>query len=181
MQSRPPPPPQVRDGHPANGLLEVTVTDRYVPLVTAAYGTRVARPTSRRGCRLATTAPTLRVGWGPSRVTMGLVGKPRSGAAATGRPGSQSAEVPAQLPQWARWGGAHATGSSCAIGGLQNLGLGSNEIGLGGRRCNETGSDTEEEEHEVHCESCPKGTTLTFSKFFLHKEGHARGALCLIR
>jgi hypothetical protein len=24
--------------------LEVTVTDRYLPLVTAAYGTRVARP-----------------------------------------------------------------------------------------------------------------------------------------
>jgi hypothetical protein len=26
------------------GLREVTVTDRYIPLVTAAYGTRVARP-----------------------------------------------------------------------------------------------------------------------------------------
>jgi hypothetical protein len=29
----------------ANGLLEVTVTVRYIPLVPAAYGTRVARPT----------------------------------------------------------------------------------------------------------------------------------------
>jgi hypothetical protein len=26
------------------GLLELTVIDRYIPLVTAAYGTRVARP-----------------------------------------------------------------------------------------------------------------------------------------
>jgi hypothetical protein len=26
------------------GLLELTVTDRYIPLVTAAYGTWVARP-----------------------------------------------------------------------------------------------------------------------------------------
>jgi hypothetical protein len=27
-----------------NGLLRVTVTDRWIPLVTAAYGTRMARP-----------------------------------------------------------------------------------------------------------------------------------------
>jgi hypothetical protein len=44
MQFRPPPPPQVRDEYPANSLRGVTVTDRYVPMMTAAYGTRVARP-----------------------------------------------------------------------------------------------------------------------------------------
>ena len=44
MQFRPPLPPQVRDGAQPNGLREVTVTDRYVPLVTAAYGMWVARP-----------------------------------------------------------------------------------------------------------------------------------------
>jgi hypothetical protein len=43
MQFRLPPPPQVRDGHPAHGLLGVTVIVRWILLVTAAYGTRVAR------------------------------------------------------------------------------------------------------------------------------------------
>jgi len=41
------------DAH-ATGLVEVTVTDRYIPLVTAAYGTWVARPaptTMASGCR----------------------------------------------------------------------------------------------------------------------------------
>ena len=38
--------PHPRSGMRAQptGLREVTVTDRYIPLVTAAYGTRVARP-----------------------------------------------------------------------------------------------------------------------------------------
>jgi hypothetical protein len=31
-------------GGQPNGFLQVTVADRYIPLVTAAYGTRVARP-----------------------------------------------------------------------------------------------------------------------------------------
>jgi hypothetical protein len=35
----------------SNGLFEVTVTVRWVPFVTAAYGTRVARPA--RTTRLA--------------------------------------------------------------------------------------------------------------------------------
>jgi hypothetical protein len=39
MQFRPPAPPQVRGPHPANGPVELTVTDRCIPLVTAAYGT----------------------------------------------------------------------------------------------------------------------------------------------
>jgi hypothetical protein len=38
------PNPRSASGVQRNGLLEVTVVDRYVPLVTAAYGTRVARP-----------------------------------------------------------------------------------------------------------------------------------------
>jgi hypothetical protein len=38
--------PHPRSGTRAqpNGLLELTVTDRYMPLATAAYGMRVARP-----------------------------------------------------------------------------------------------------------------------------------------
>jgi hypothetical protein len=44
MQFPPPPQPQVRHVRPATGLREVTVTVRWIPLVTAAYGTRVARP-----------------------------------------------------------------------------------------------------------------------------------------
>ena len=44
MQFRPPPPPQVRRVRLPNGLPRVTVIVRWIPLVTAAYGTRVARP-----------------------------------------------------------------------------------------------------------------------------------------
>src|SRR4029453_15332284 len=51
MQFRPPPPPQVRDGRQPDRPLGVTVTVRWTPLLTAAYGTRVARPA--RTTRLA--------------------------------------------------------------------------------------------------------------------------------
>jgi hypothetical protein len=44
MQFRAPPPPQVRDRRPAQ---RPDSSDRDCPLVTAAYGTRVARPASR--------------------------------------------------------------------------------------------------------------------------------------
>jgi hypothetical protein len=44
MQFRPPPPPQVRDVRPAHRPLEMTVTDRWIPLLPAPYGMRVARP-----------------------------------------------------------------------------------------------------------------------------------------
>ena len=44
MQFRPPPHPRSGRCAKPNGLFEVTVTVRYIPLVTAAYGTRVARP-----------------------------------------------------------------------------------------------------------------------------------------
>src|SRR5215213_10590136 len=51
------------------GLLEVTVTDRWIPLVTVAYGTLVARPVRMtlepRGAAVA----ALIVGLGPSSVT----------------------------------------------------------------------------------------------------------------
>src|SRR4029450_12437067 len=40
------------DAHPT-GAIEVTVTDRYIPLVAAAYGTRVAR--LERSTRLASS------------------------------------------------------------------------------------------------------------------------------
>ena len=64
------------------GLLEMTVTDRYIPLVTAVCGTWVARPArtttrssdgdgSQLGRRVTLVC-----------VTHCLVGKPRSGAAA---------------------------------------------------------------------------------------------------
>jgi len=38
------PHPRSETGTSPNGLLRVTVTDRYIPLVTTAYGTWVARP-----------------------------------------------------------------------------------------------------------------------------------------
>ena len=44
MQFRPPRPPQVRPGAQSTALLEVTVTVRWIPPVSAAYGTWVARP-----------------------------------------------------------------------------------------------------------------------------------------
>jgi hypothetical protein len=80
------------------GLLYVTVSVRWLPLVPAPYGTWVARPVGTMWL-----AP---VGEGSplaGRVWLtagddGLVGKPRSGAAASGRPGSRSVEPPAQLP-----------------------------------------------------------------------------------
>jgi hypothetical protein len=52
MQFRPPPPSQVRDVRQSNGLLELIVSVRWIPLMTAAYGTRVARP-----ARTTTLAP----------------------------------------------------------------------------------------------------------------------------
>ena len=60
----------------SNDILEVTVTDRWIPLVTAAYGTRVARP--GRTTRLAPGGdgsqldPKVR----PARGDDCLVGKP---------------------------------------------------------------------------------------------------------
>ncbi len=44
MQFRPAPDSQSGFGVERNGLLRVTVAVREIPLVTAAYGTRVARP-----------------------------------------------------------------------------------------------------------------------------------------
>jgi hypothetical protein len=44
MQFRAAPPPQVRSEGPLRGPLRVTVSDRWILLVTAAYGTPVARP-----------------------------------------------------------------------------------------------------------------------------------------
>ena len=52
MQFRPAPPLQVREERESTGVLEVTVTVRWIPLVPAAYGTRVARP-----ARTTTLAP----------------------------------------------------------------------------------------------------------------------------
>jgi hypothetical protein len=40
--------PRSGTGGQPNGFLQVTVADRYIPLVTAAYGTWVARPARMR-------------------------------------------------------------------------------------------------------------------------------------
>jgi hypothetical protein len=45
-------------GGEPNGFLQMTVADRYIPLVTAAYGTWVARPARTTMLRLAATAPS---------------------------------------------------------------------------------------------------------------------------
>ena len=74
------------------------MTDRWIPLVTAACGMRVARPV--RTMWLAPVGEGFPLA-GRVRLTAGddgLVGKLRSGAAASGRPGSRSVEPPAQLP-----------------------------------------------------------------------------------
>jgi hypothetical protein len=51
------PQPRSETGNQPNRLRGVTVTDRYVPLVPAAYGTRVARLGRRRGSDLVGTVP----------------------------------------------------------------------------------------------------------------------------
>jgi hypothetical protein len=92
------PHPRSEAVRPAHRPLYLTVSVRWLPLVTAAYGMRVARPVGTMWF-----AP---VGEGSplaGRVWLtagddGLVGKPRSGAAASGRLGSRSVEPPAQLP-----------------------------------------------------------------------------------
>ena len=56
MQFRPPPHRSSRRCAQPNGLLEVTVTDRRIPLVPAACGTWVARPTRTRQSRASTNS-----------------------------------------------------------------------------------------------------------------------------
>jgi hypothetical protein len=71
MQFRPSPPhPRSEAGAKLNDLLRVTVSVHWIPLVTAAYGTRVARP-----ARTTTLAPdgdgsSSTAGRGPSSVTI---------------------------------------------------------------------------------------------------------------
>jgi hypothetical protein len=62
------------------GLREVTVIVRWIPLVTAAYGMRVARPARTTGSQLAATAPSSTGGRGPSSVTHRLAGKGPEGS-----------------------------------------------------------------------------------------------------
>jgi len=50
--------PRSEAGGLPTGLFEVTVTVRYIPLVTAAYGTRVARPVRTTRLHLAAMAPS---------------------------------------------------------------------------------------------------------------------------
>ena len=79
MQFRPPPPPQVRGLHLPNGLLGVTVSVRWIPLVTAAYGTWVARPVRATMLHLVAMAPA---GW-EGEAVLGdhrLVGKSPEGS-----------------------------------------------------------------------------------------------------
>jgi hypothetical protein len=59
----------------SNGLLEVTVTIRWIPLMTAAYGTRVAQ--SARTTMLPPGGDGSQPGWRvrPASVTHRLVGK----------------------------------------------------------------------------------------------------------
>jgi hypothetical protein len=73
-----------RTGGPVRDLLRVTVTVRWIPLVTAAYGTRVARParttTFAPGGDGSQLAQTVRPFLGDYR----LVGKSPEGLAAAG-------------------------------------------------------------------------------------------------
>jgi hypothetical protein len=54
------PHPRSKTGAQPNGLLRVTVADRWIPLVTAAYGTWVARPTPTTMLVPDATAPVRR-------------------------------------------------------------------------------------------------------------------------
>ena len=91
--------------HPRSGpcaqpdrLLEVTVTDRWIPLVTAAYGTWVARLARTMRLDLAATAsgPDRRVR--PASVTRRRVAKGPEGLAPAGWGDSDSAPPPGRLP-----------------------------------------------------------------------------------
>ena len=89
---------------PLSGPRGVTVTVRGIPLVTAACGMRWHAPV--RTMWLAPVGEGFPLA-GRVRLTAGddgLVGKPRSGAAASGRPGSRRSSRRLSCPRW-----AHAT------------------------------------------------------------------------
>jgi hypothetical protein len=72
------------------GLREVTVSVRWIPLVTAAYGTQVARPARTTMLALAATAPARLLGEArPSATPASLQGPP-----ARGRVGWDSKPLP---------------------------------------------------------------------------------------
>ena len=50
--------PRLRTCAQSNGHLEVTMTVRWIPLVTAPYGMRVARPARTTSSLLAATVPS---------------------------------------------------------------------------------------------------------------------------
>src|SRR5512132_2702694 len=66
------------------GLPEVTVTDRCIPLVTATYGTRVARPASTTMLPLEGDRPQLAQRVRPVLGYNRLVGKPRMRCGSSG-------------------------------------------------------------------------------------------------
>src|SRR5215207_5836866 len=69
-----------------NDPLRVTVTVRWLPLVTAAYGTRVARPARTTWLGAAAIGSSFSAGGGPSRATRAsLASAPQEGAAALAR------------------------------------------------------------------------------------------------
>jgi hypothetical protein len=72
------PKPGSGTGVQPKGLLRVTVSVRWIPLVTAAHGTRVARPGRERRCsHMAAMAPQLGTRVRPIVGDYRLVGRPR--------------------------------------------------------------------------------------------------------
>src|SRR5215207_1839990 len=64
-----------------NDPLRVTVTVRWLPLVTAAYGTRVARPARTTWLGAAAMGSSFSAGGGPSRATRAsLASAPQEGS-----------------------------------------------------------------------------------------------------
>jgi hypothetical protein len=94
MQFRAPPPPQVRDRRPAQ---RSSPSDRgcpWIPLVTAACGTRVARPVRTTMLEPGGDGSSAPKGRGPSSVTRRLVGKSPEGSRQPGWEDSNSGRLP---------------------------------------------------------------------------------------
>src|SRR5829696_3275351 len=104
-----------------SGLRGVTVTDRYVPLVTAAYGTRVARPARTTALPLGGDGSQLGQ---RARLVLGhhrLVGRAR-GLAAAGRdanlvygPAPWLALVPSSRERLGKGQGLHTCNDRCQV------------------------------------------------------------------
>jgi hypothetical protein len=116
-----------------NGLPGVTVTVRWILLVTAAYGTRVAQPASATWLRLARTATTRGSGEPPRVTTASLASRERGGSQMVGRIALSRAAC-SSLPGGLVVVSLTQRGRAAISAGVQDAGLGAegvaSEVGL---------------------------------------------------